>query len=238
MMMKNALSTSEWPANAMPKRWVESLFERMLFEYGKKFSDQWGGADAEGLKLHWAQRLSDLNGDELKRGVSLLDTKDWPPTLSEFRKMCRPGVDLIASYYEAVNGVQARERGEVGEWSHPAIYWASVKVGAFDLKSMSYSQIKARWEHALQDELAKGEWASVPEPLLALPEPGKSLLSRENAEKMVSQLKAEGVAKVSASKIDHRLWAKRIIEREKRGDKTLTALQVRFAKEALRTAEA
>lgn len=33
--------------------------------------------------------------------------------------------------------------------------------------------------------------------------------------------------------VDHKAWAKRILERERLGDKTLSAVQIRFAKEAL-----
>lgn len=32
---------------------------------------------------------------------------------------------------------------------------------------------------------------------------------------------------------DHKAWAKRIVERERLGDKTLMAVQIRFAKQAL-----
>jgi hypothetical protein len=231
-------TSTDWPANAIPKRWVESLFEKMLFEYGKKFSDQWGGADAEGLKVHWANRLADMTGDELKRGVAALAGRDWPPTCPEFHKLCRPPVDSTVAYYHAVNGIQARERGEVGEWPHPAIYWASVKVGAYDLKTQSYSQIKVRWEHALADEMEKGEWPAVPEPLVALPAPGKSEMSRENAAKMVQQLQATDTIKKTEDKINHRAWIPKIFERQKRKDESLPGISVRFAKEAMRVQEA
>jgi hypothetical protein len=203
----------------------------MLFEYGKKFSDQWGGADPEPLKLHWAQRLVDLTGDELKRGVSLLETKDWPPSLPEFRKMCRPPIDPIAAYYEAVNGVTERERGEKGTWSHPAIYWASVIVGAFDLKNLSYSQVKDRWQKALDEQLAKSEWSDIPDPVVALPAPGKTKTDREQAQKMLAQLHASDIGKGKYA--DQRRWIAKIFERQKRGDSSLPGIAVRFAKEAM-----
>lgn len=226
-------STEVWPQDAMPKNWIESLFEKMLFEYGKKFSDQWGGANPESLKLHWAQRLADLKNDELRRGVSALQTKDWPPSLPEFRKMCKPSIDPTVAYYEALSGCQSREKGEMGEWSHPSIYWAAVKVGAFDLTHQTYSHMKARWEKALQDEQDKGEWVAIPQPMIALPEPGKSGLSPEKAEQMVKELRAEGITKTVASKTDHKLWAKRIIEQSKKPNHGLSMIQISFAKEVL-----
>jgi hypothetical protein len=222
-------STEVWPADAMPKHWIESLFEKMVFEYGKKFTDQWGGADPEGLKLYWAQRIAELDNDELRRGVAALNTKDWPPTLPEFIKLCKPSVEPMVAYYEAVNGIQARDKGEMGAWSHPAIYWASARM-AFDLKSMTYSQIKDRWNKSLHDEMEKGEWPAIPEPMLALPEPGKSGLSREKAAQMLTEL---GASEVLKPKTDHRLWAKRILERAKKPGNDLSAIQIRFAKEAM-----
>jgi hypothetical protein len=238
--MNKQLSTSiNWPQDAIPKHWVESLFEKMLFEYGKKFSDQWGGADAEGLKIHWATRLADLSGEELKRGVQALAGRDWPPTLPEFRKLCRPPIEPMTAYYVAVSEIQARDRGEMGEWPHPAVYWAAVKIGAFDLKNQSYSQIRARWESALEAEMAKGEWSAIPEPMAALPAPGKGELSKEKAAELIQKLGADGIIKQpEVEKVDHKLWAKRIMERENRHDPTLSALQVRFAKEALEMKQA
>jgi hypothetical protein len=205
--------------------------------YGNKFIDMWRDTDIKLVKDLWAEEMGKLSGVELKRGYAGLMARDWPPTLPEFVKACKPSVDALVAYYEAVNGTQAREQGKKGEWSHPAIFWAAVPM-SYDLKHVGYSQIKTRWEKALKDEMEKGVWAAVPEPLPQLPAPGKSALSREHAEKMVSELKAEGIAKVAADKTDHKLWAKRIIAREKKGDKDLTALQVRFAREALRAATA
>lgn len=213
--------------------WVESLFSRMEAMYGAKFLDMWRGTDAALVKQLWADEMGKLSTEDLKRGYAALMTRDWPPSLPEYVKMCKPSIDPLVAYYEAVNGTQARELGQKGDWSHPAIFWASVKVSAYDLKHASYSQIKQRWEKALSDEMEKGEWSPVPEALQALPAPGKSELSKEHATRMVTELKAADTTKKAADKIDHRLWAKRILEREKRGDKTLSALQVRFAREAL-----
>lgn len=217
----------------VPIAWVESLFARMQAMYGNKFLDMWRGTDAEMVKQMWADEMGKLSAEDLKRGFNALISRDWPPSLPEYVRMCKPSVDPTVAYYEALNGVQARERGEVGSWSHPAIFWASVAVSAYDLKHQSFSQIKARWEKALQDEMDKGQWAAVPQPLLALPEPGKSAMSREHANKMVQELQATETIKKAADKTDHKLWAKRILKRAEEKNHGLSALQIRFAKEAL-----
>lgn len=229
--MTHSPSTSPKPA---PLSWVESLFARMQGMYGNKFLDMWRDSDIALVKQLWADEMGKLAPEDLKRGYVALMTRDWPPSLPEFVRMCKPSVDPTVAYYEAVNGVQARERGEVGTWSHPAIFWASVAVSAHDLKHQSYSQLKPRWEKALQDEMDKGQWAPIPEPMLALPAPGKSELSREDAAKMLQQLHAADTVKKSDDKVNHRAWIDKVLERQRRKDTTLPGIAIRMAREAMK----
>lgn len=219
------------------KSLMDHLYNRLDGAYPHKWRSNFPSPEAiDNWKVSWAEAFEDegITPADVKAGLKACRTRyDWPPSCAEFIKACRPSVDPLVAYYEAVNGMQAREQGKKGEWSHPAIFWAAVPM-SYDLKHVGYSQIKTRWEKALKDEMEKGEWAAVPEPLPALPAPGKSELSREHAEKMVSELKAGSATKAATDKTGHRLWAKRILAREKKGDKTLTALQVRFAHEAMR----
>ena len=228
--MNNLPSSILTKTDALPESWIEKMLDEMLLAYGKKFTDQWSGVDSDKLIAYWAREMADFTGPEIRKGLNALSGRDWPPSLPEFKKLCRPPVDPTVAYYEALNGLQEREAGRMGEWSHAAIYWAAIKIGAFDFKNLSYSQIKSRWEQALEKQMQAGEWADIPQPSLALPAPGKSDLSRENAAKMLNEI---GAAEVFKPKTDHKLWAKKIIEREKQGDKTLSALQVKFAREAL-----
>lgn len=200
--------------------------------YGNKFLDMWRDADIVTVKKLWAEEMSKLSNEELKRGFTALMQQDWPPSLPTYIKLCKPSVDPLVAYYEAIAGLQARQKGEVGTWSHPAIFHAA-KGLQFDLLNLTYSQMKTRWERAFSEEMEKGEWPAIPVPMVALPAPGKTELSRDAATKMLNELGAQGVIKPAQSKTDHRLWAKRIIERSKKNDHGLNALQIRFAKEAL-----
>lgn len=185
--------------------------------------------------VSWAEAFEEagITPADIKGGLKVCRVKyDKPPSSAEFIKACKPSVDPLVSYYEAVAGVQARAKGEVGAWSHPAVYWAAMPL-AFDLGNQTYSQIKPRWERALAEQMGRGEWPAIPAPMVALPAPGKSMLSSENAAKMVSALKADGVIKTDASKSDGKLWARRIMARIKRGDKTVTMIQRNSAEEAL-----
>jgi hypothetical protein len=230
--------TSSTSRQAIPSSWVERLFDRMLLTYGKKFTDQWGGADPDKLIAHWAQELGGFSNEEIKRGYDHLEARDWPPTLPEFKKMCRPPLDATLAYYEAMTGIQARDRGEVGVWSHPAVYWAMVKIGAYDMLNFPYSQVRTRWESIFADEMEKGAWADIPKPMLALPAPGTTKTDKEAATKMLQQLGAGGVLKSPEGKRDHKAWIKRAMERKASGDKTLPDITFKFAKEAMKEREA
>lgn len=221
------LSTS---INAIPDSWVEKLFERMVGLYGNKFLDMWGKTDLLQVKAIWAQELGKLSRDEIAKGANALINQEWCPTLPQFIKLCRTDIDAVTAYYEAVNGVVAREKGEIGEWSHPAIFWASVKVGSFDLKNQTYSNIKARWERALDEEINKGQWSDIPQAQIALPPPA-TLATKDIAEKYLAETQ---IIKKQESKTDHKRWAKIILQREKDGDKTLTHIQLSMAKDAMK----
>jgi hypothetical protein len=221
------LSTS---INAIPDSWVEKLFERMVGLYGNKFLDMWGKTDLLQVKAIWAQELGKLSRDEIAKGANALINQEWCPTLPQFIKLCRTDIDAVTAYYEAVNGVIAREKGEIGEWSHPAIFWASVKIGSFDLKNQTYSNIKARWERALDEEINKGQWSDIPQAQIALPPPA-TLATKDIAEKYLAETQ---IIKKQESKTDHKRWAKIILQREKDGDKTLTHIQLSMAKDAMK----
>lgn len=214
---------------------VEQIFTDMLLAYGKKFGDMWAGSSLDTLIAFWTRGLRGYTPREIKRGIGALETRPWPPTLPEFKLLCRPTVDPLVAYYEAVAGVADRSGGAFGKWSHPAIYWAAMPL-AFDLTSQTYSQIKPRWERAFHEQMERGEWPEIPNVMLALSAPGGEKvkpLTREEAGAALRKLKATVVTKTAASNIDHRAWAKRILEREKRGDKSVSLLQVKFAKEAM-----
>jgi hypothetical protein len=221
--MTPQLSTSE----PLPTAWIEKLFERMTALYGSKFADMWRGTDPEQVKALWSQELGKLSRDEVTKGAQALMTLEWPPSLPQFINLCRPKLDAQKAFTEALNGLMARDRGEVGVWSHPAVFWAAVRVGAFDMKNSTYSQIAARWTVALEDELAKKEWKEIPVPAVALP---AVKVAADVAQKYLAQLQPFNA---ESNGVDHKRWAKRILERHAQGDKRLLPIQVSMAKAAL-----
>lgn len=157
---------------SMPKRveWISRVFARFAAYYGARFHDMWGGTDLDVVKQVWADDLADLSPDEITRGVVAAKSAKFPPTLPEFRELCRPALNPECAFAEAVQQMALRDQGR-DQWSHPAIYWAASTVGSFDLRNAAWATIKVRWSRVLQAELAKGEWQPVPPRFEALPAP-------------------------------------------------------------------
>src|SRR5690606_32532933 len=141
------------------------------------------------VKEVWAEALADYSVDEIKHGIDACLTRDWPPTLPEFLKLCRPALDYERAFVEAVEQLRRRDQ-DADHWSSPAVYWAATKIGAFDMSAMRYDQIKARWAKAIDE--ARGEIRAgalpneVPKRLVALPAPGETTVPPEEAQRRLA----------------------------------------------------
>jgi len=209
----------------MPMEWIDRLFMRLSAMYGQKFASQWAGTDVGFMKGAWADDLGCMTGQDIATGLEACKSRPFPPTLPEFIVLCRPGMDPAIAHAEAVLGMQERKRGNLGEWSHPAVYWAAVHVGAHDLLNQGFAAIRGRWEKVLRDSWKKGQWEPVPMPAVALPAPGQDVTSKEEGQKRVQKMAEQALI----SGRDPLLWAKKILS----NPKGRSALVLSMAKTAM-----
>lgn len=75
------------PAGLTPRH-IDALWERMVRIYGRRWTDNFGEAD-DGT---WLVGLFDVKPEDIARGLDRCRTREspWPPTLPEFRAMCKP----------------------------------------------------------------------------------------------------------------------------------------------------
>jgi hypothetical protein len=85
----NANYESPWPVNAIPQRWVETLFAKMSAFYGSRFADMWRGSNVLEVQKAWAIELKKLSSAQLKAGVDALTAFTKPPSLPEFIEHCK-----------------------------------------------------------------------------------------------------------------------------------------------------
>lgn len=211
---------------------MDRLYNRLDGAYPLKWRSNFPSPEAiDNWQISWAESFEEegITFTEVAAGIKhCRKNLTWPPSCAEFIQACRPVANSLTAYYEAVAGCQQRSRGEIGTWSHPAIYWASAPL-SYDLLTQTYSQIKARWEMAFNAEMAKTEWGEIKKPLVALPPPSKSRTDNKEAAKVLTQIGAGDALK---AKKEDTWWYRKILQRIKDGDKTVTLIQRTFATDA------
>lgn len=209
-------------AQALPTPWVKKLFQRFAAMYGDKLPKMWGRVPEDEMHAIWAEDLAGYTGEEISVGLQACKQREWPPTLPEFLRLCRPWMNPEVAYHEAVHGMSCRRRGETGNWSHPAIYWAAVATGTHDLLNSTYGSIKLRWEKSFSDELVKGNWSDIPPVRSALPAPGQSMATKAEA---AAALQEMGAAKVfEESGRNPKRWIDKWQQRIKNGERPSPAI--------------
>jgi hypothetical protein len=201
-MIESLTSLPSGSADRLPARYVERIFQRMEDFYGTLWADRYGVFPRDRVMATWAEELGDMTADELRVGIAACRTAKFPPTLPEFRLMCRPPLDAAQAYFEAVEQLERRKHGE-DRWSSPVVYWAAAKIGN-DIANHTYEQMRSRWAKALDDArkgIASGELPdAVPARLEALPAPGMATVTAEQAHHNVEVIKARmaGLARAKA----------------------------------------
>lgn len=188
-------------STAKQSEWIDRLFARLGAMYGKKFLDMWGGQDLAGVKSVWMEDLAEFNPSEIAAGVHACKSREWPPTLPEFIRLCRPSIDYERAFYDAIEQMHRRNQG--GDvWPSAAIYWAAVSLGR-DLVERSYHDLRGQWQKAVDDAVVairEGRKPNmVPPRLDALPSPGKATPDKETVQANLAKIKAM-VGIVSESK--------------------------------------
>ena len=148
----------------------------------------------------WALAFADegLTMDDVAVAVKRCRAQfDWPPSLPEFLKLCAVTVEPESAFYEAVAQMRNRAAGVSDAWSHPAIYWAAVQFGTWDLRSVAYERCKPRWGRILSAKLAQ-RCEPVPAPMMALPAPGETTPDPDGIARLLAHARASITRDISA----------------------------------------
>ena len=156
-----SMSLPTLPADALPQMYVARLFERLGGQLGNKMADLYANAPPLVVQYEWSTALAGFNKHELKRGIAACQTRRFAPTVGEFAQLCRPTLDPDVAWAEAGEGLTARERGEHGEWSHPAVYRAAMVMYS-EVRAGNLRACRSRWDVRLRQEFEKGFMEPVP----------------------------------------------------------------------------
>lgn len=93
---------------------VVRMTQKMRAIYGRKFDQQWEKISPSELVDVFQQATADLTTEELRRGFAALMSSDWPPTVPEFVKLCRP-ISLIDQAWKSPDEAWAIAQGNLSE---------------------------------------------------------------------------------------------------------------------------
>lgn len=155
---------------------VEAVFDRLKGQFGAKLADMWApvlsappARDERGnilevpniVEREWMEGLAGFQRHELQRGCDACsDGRIFPPTLGEFKLLCRPCLDPEYAWHEARECLKQRDAGQVGDWTHPAVFFAAVGMSA-EVRSDDWRRHKVKWTRNLHGSLSKG-WRQIP----------------------------------------------------------------------------
>lgn len=182
---------------------IDHLFNRLDGLYPNKWRVAFANDKAiANWRIAWAEGLSDerVTAEEVRAGLKACRSREWPPSFAEFFRDCRPPIDYTAALLEAIEQMARRESNR-DRWSHPAIYWAAAKIGAYDLSRRTVRELEHEWRKAFGDQLAADQWEAIPERLPALPSPGQThsrAVGGETLQAMLIRLKGEADAHVAS----------------------------------------
>lgn len=154
-------------AQPLPRAWVARVFERLNAQLGTKMADLYGGSTPELLQAEWAMGLAGYHEREIMRGLSKTAERVFAPTLGEFLQLCRPALNAEWAFFEAGDCLRQRDAGEVGDWSHPAVYRAACLMSP-EVRSGDWKVNRTRWTYTLEREFSRGWGDEVPAPVKQL----------------------------------------------------------------------
>lgn len=175
------LKRSEWLEPRQIGDRKLSLMDHLFNRLDGMYPNRWRAAFADKSAIQnwteaWADAFSNegITPQQIADGVRQCShVYDWPPSLTEFLKTCKPQIDAEGAFIEAVKQMRQRDNG-TDRWTHQAIYWAAIEFGAWDLRNASWQVAKARWTRILDDKLGQ-KLPQVPPRMDALPAPGKTV---------------------------------------------------------------
>jgi hypothetical protein len=144
---------------------IERLYSRMCRIYLTKWTHSFKGGDNDVARwaLEWSQEFArhGIAPQMVLAAVERCVTEyvDWPPSLPQFIAMCRPAIDYEQAFHDAVRLMHKRLTNDPKDpacWPHPAIYWAALDFGQFELRNVSYGQAAKRWQKLLDNRLRDG----------------------------------------------------------------------------------
>lgn len=157
--------------------------------YGDKFTGKYGNKPSK----TWNDGLADIPGQWIKHALGKLQDKfpTWPPTLWEFKALCKPtpedlGLPTTTAAYIAACSKKWKD--------HHPIVWVTAQDVMSVLISDEPERVKRRaWEDAYRERVAqamKGRVFQLPQPKTDQKQLTRTPLSNEKKRELMQEVRA------------------------------------------------
>jgi hypothetical protein len=86
---------------SLPLPWVERIFTKLVLVYGQAFLVRWRDIDIAMVKTDWTHELSGFDRTPHRIAFALANLPEKPPSVIEFKALCRSAPALPAPALEA-----------------------------------------------------------------------------------------------------------------------------------------
>lgn len=139
----------------------------ILFKvFARRFSHKWEKTnnDAKARSV-WLEdlRCNGVTDEMINTGIMKSSALDWPPSVGEFIKLCKPSDEDLG-----IPGAdEAYKAAATGNWRlHPIVWHAAQKVGTYELRNHAEANVRPRFlvEYSrLVQEARSGEVFHMPD---------------------------------------------------------------------------
>lgn len=100
---------------SLPTTWVDALFTKLTLAYGRDFLGRWEGLEVSDVKTDWGHELAGFEQHPEAIAYALANLPIKPPTVLEFRALCRRAPVPEAPRLEAPQADPARVAAELAK---------------------------------------------------------------------------------------------------------------------------
>lgn len=175
---------------------IDVLFERFSFLYMSKWDSQFKDAFViESWKSIWVESFIEdkITPEMIKPALAKCRKEyDWPPTYSQFSKLClMGGIDDIDEFYrEIVKQCELRKSGR-DKWPSKLHFWTYQRIGEYDLLNCPGDVIKSRLKPIIS-ELSSKKLDEIPVPQhLMIENDSNDFMSKSELKEKMAQLRIQ-----------------------------------------------
>ena len=152
-MSRSATTLSDTSRNAVPRKWIDALFQRFANIWPRDWADKCAHGNLEGIVQEWSLGLAGLTGEVIGQAIDYCRRHmHWSPSIAEFREAVKQGMtDEQYAMQARMQEVESERR------ALPARTWAESRAAGAKYSQAIRQNLKTRVSRT-QPNIEAGLW--------------------------------------------------------------------------------